>query len=63
MVAPRSLHRVPISYASGDVWTVYEDGCWIFSAHGLSGTGIGDPPEYALLPVSLSKITGVQQRR
>jgi hypothetical protein len=45
------------------VWTVYEGGCWNFSDHGFFGTGIGDRPEYALLPVLLSKITEAQERR
>ena len=58
---PSGRNILQFGYANGDVWTVYEGGCWNFSAHGIFGTGVGDPPEYALLPVLLSKLTGVQE--
>ena len=41
---PGSRSILRFSYANGDVWTVYEGGCWNFSGHEISGTGVGDPP-------------------
>lgn len=43
-------------YKNGDLWTVYEDGCYHFHAHGVSGSVLGEPRVYAALSRLIGKI-------
>jgi hypothetical protein len=49
-------------YSNGDVWTVYEGGCWDFSTHGVIGTAAGDPPVLGTLPQLLKQVARTNTR-
>jgi hypothetical protein len=59
---PGSRSVLQFGYSNGDLWTVYEGGCWDFSTHGVIGTAIGDPAVFGTLPQLLKQVAGVKDR-